>query len=421
MIDFGGEVIMRRLTILLILIWPLSAEAAGGLGISSDTIIEAALKSGYLSLEDFDVEKPDLPEIAAFGSHNDGDFTLTVHGAPTDVHQIQIFISTLTNSVGNGLTTAGDIINLIAPNHPDPDQNIAQQMPGTSRSTQWVGQNFIEIWDAWPGRGVRREWRNGNLVLIFEGTPSEFFFLTIEAFGNSRVTADVGAALADVRNFGPSADDVSPLAEFQSLADNGDEDAQFALAQASYFGHRTQKNYDEALRWYRMAAEQGHVQAQVSLGKLFPKGSGIELGPEERLRWLGNAAEQGNAEAFHELATWVFRDQRDRQEADKTFTWCQISAELGSGYGQLCLATRYWNGWGVRRDDAQAYAWATIAAAELEPGFTAMNASYLRAKYRRNLSDDQVDEAEAQAAAWTAKSYDELRPLCETDACAIWK
>ncbi len=413
---------MKRLAILLTVLFPLSAyavESTGGLSISSEAVVQAALESGYLSPEDFAVERPNLPDIAAFGSHNDGDFTVTMLGDPDGIQQIQIFISTLTNSVDKGLTTAGDIIAAIAPNHPNPDPNIAQQMPTASRSTQWIGQNFIEIWDAWPGRGVRREWRNGNQLLVFEGTPSEFFFLTITAF-DADSQAD-NAALADVRDFGQNVSDDTALEQTKSLAEDGDAAAQYAFAQALYFGRGTQKDFDGALRWYRMAAEQGYVPAQMSLGKLFPKRSGIEIDPEERLRWLGSAAEQGNAEAFHELATWVFRDQRDRQEADKTFIWCQISAELGSGYGQLCLATRYWNGWGVRRDDAEAYTWATIAAAELEPGYTAMNASYMRAKYRRNLDDDQARAAEAKAEAWTAKSYEELKSFCETDACAIWR
>ena len=415
---------MRKIAVLLAVYCPLTAYAAdgvGGLGVSSEAIIRAALESGYLSREDFDGTRPDLPSIAAFASHNEGDFTITAQGEPGDVRQIQIFISTLTNSVDKGLSTAGDIVHLVLPDHPAPHPNIAQQMPTASASTQWAGQNFIEAWEAWPGRGVRKEWRAGDKLLIFEGTPPDYFFLTIVASADDHSTTSGPSVLADAHEAMRKEDYETALSIIRPLAVDGNAEAQYELGEAYYFGRGTTRDYAEAVRWYRAAAEQGHVMAQLNLGKLFPKASGIEIGPEERLRWLGSAADQGNGDAFHELATWVFRDQRDRQEAERSFTWCSISAELGNGRGQLCLANRYWNGWGVRRDDAQAYLWATIAASELDPGFTAMNASYLRADYRKNLSEAQIAEADKTAAAWKPKPYADLKPLCEDKECAIWR
>jgi len=406
---------MRWLAIPLALVYPLSAyatENSVGLGVTNAAIVERALEAGQLSRDDFASAKPDLSGLTAYASHNDGDFIISIFGDPDNVRQIQIFISTLTNSVDKSLSTAGDIVNLIVPDHPAPHPNIAQQMPTASRSTQWASQKFVEAWEAWPGRGARKEWRDGEKSLIFEGNPPDFFFLTIHASSKPPVEA-----LSDLQN----EDHEITLERIHPLASAGDANAQYEMGEANYFGHGMQKNHAEAVRWYRLAAEQGHAMAQLHLGKQFPHGSGIEIDPAERLRWLGNAADQGSADAYHELATWQFRDPRDADMAAKSFTWCAIAAELGDGLGQLCVATRYRNGWGVERDDVRAYTWATIALSKLEPGFNAMNAAYMQADYGQNLGEAQIAEAAETTDAWTPKPFEDLKSLCGTDDCAIWR
>jgi len=56
------------------------------------------------------------------------------------------------------------------------------------------------------------------------------------------------------------------LKEFRPLADQGDPLAQATLGLMYAEGEGVAQDYQEAVRWYRLAAEQGHASGQFSLG-----------------------------------------------------------------------------------------------------------------------------------------------------------
>ena len=62
-----------------------------------------------------------------------------------------------------------------------------------------------------------------------------------------------------------------------------------------------QKDYAEAVRWYRMAAEQGFAKAQYNLGKCCYLGRGVQQDYTEAVKWYKLAADQGNADAQYML------------------------------------------------------------------------------------------------------------------------
>ena len=66
-------------------------------------------------------------------------------------------------------------------------------------------------------------------------------------------------------------------------------------------GSGVEQDYDEALRWYRLAAEQRHAEAQLNLGVMYANGSGVEQDYDEAARWWRLAAEQGHADAQNYL------------------------------------------------------------------------------------------------------------------------
>ncbi len=62
-----------------------------------------------------------------------------------------------------------------------------------------------------------------------------------------------------------------------------------------------EKNYAEAVKWYRKAAEQGNVGGQYNLGVMYSEGRGVERNDAEALKWYRKAAAQGNQSAQNEL------------------------------------------------------------------------------------------------------------------------
>ncbi len=61
------------------------------------------------------------------------------------------------------------------------------------------------------------------------------------------------------------------------------------------------KDYAEALRWYRKSAEQGNASAQFYLGWMYHKGQGVEKDLAAALVWYTKSAKQGNENAKKEL------------------------------------------------------------------------------------------------------------------------
>ena len=50
------------------------------------------------------------------------------------------------------------------------------------------------------------------------------------------------------------------------------------------------QDYDEAVKWFRLAAAQGNVPAQYSLGMAYENGQGVQQDYHEALNWYRIAA-----------------------------------------------------------------------------------------------------------------------------------
>lgn len=126
-----------------------------------------------------------------------------------------------------------------------------------------------------------------------------------------------------------TAREVFPIQRLRMQAEQGNIEAQFALAQAYDHGRDVPKDKAEAVRWYRLAALQGDMFAQNALGDNYWEGMGVQKDDREAVRWWRVAAGKGFSPAQHSLG------------------------KILSGGGQ-----------GVRPDKVQAYMWLALSAAQ---------------------------------------------------------
>ena len=80
-------------------------------------------------------------------------------------------------------------------------------------------------------------------------------------------------------------------------AKHGDVYAQGMLGDKYFNGIGVEKNFEEAVKWYRKSAEQGVKQAQYNLAGCLEVGCGVKQNEEEALKWYKKAAEKGLWEA----------------------------------------------------------------------------------------------------------------------------
>ena len=57
------------------------------------------------------------------------------------------------------------------------------------------------------------------------------------------------------------------------------------------------QNFEEVVKWMRLAAEHGYALAQYRLGTIYHAGKNVEQDLKEAAKWYKLAAEQGNADA----------------------------------------------------------------------------------------------------------------------------
>ena len=89
----------------------------------------------------------------------------------------------------------------------------------------------------------------------------------------------------------------------------------------------------QAVKWYRLAADQGNADAQYALATMYDTGDGLPKDVVQAVKWYRLAADQGNADA--QLSLGVMYDTgkgvpRDHVQAHKLFS---LAGASGSGHG----------------------------------------------------------------------------------------
>ena len=120
-----------------------------------------------------------------------------------------------------------------------------------------------------------------------------------------------------------------------------------------------EQDYQEALRWSRLAADGGDGSGQTVLASLYQTGrGGVEQDFEEAVRLYRLGAEQGHPSA------------------------------------QVLLGTMYMAGQGVEQDLVSAYMWMSLGASA--PGVSSGGLEVLP----QFMTPEQIAEAEARARDW---------------------
>ncbi len=128
------------------------------------------------------------------------------------------------------------------------------------------------------------------------------------------------------------------------------------------FGNGVPKDYEEAVRWYRLAAEQGYARAQFYLGSMYQTGRGVPKDYKVALRWYKLAAVQGHAEAQFYLGTMYQNGRGVPKDYNVAARWHKLAAEQGDVEAQHNLGVMYERGLGVPKDYKEALRWFRLAA-----------------------------------------------------------
>ena len=157
-------------------------------------------------------------------------------------------------------------------------------------------------------------------------------------------------------------------------------------------------DFGTALREWQPLAEQGDETAQYNLGIMYKMGQGVPEDDAEAVKWYRLAAEQGYVFAQYNLGIMYSEDEGVPQDSDEALKWNRLAAERGFDRAQNNLGFMYSNGLGVPQDYVQAHLWYNLAAAQ-DYGLGWEN----REKVANKMTPAQIIEAHRLAREWKPK------------------
>ncbi len=176
----------------------------------------------------------------------------------------------------------------------------------------------------------------------------------------------------------------------------GEELAQASVGMMYARGMGVKKDPQQAIHFLRLAAAKGNLQAQVKLGNMLYFGQGVDKEPVEARGWYEKASAQGSGMATNNLGDIYENGAGVPQDLSQALKFYRQAASDGHLFAFISLSTLYKNGLGVPRDAVLAYTYATIGVQSDEPEL----AKERRKELARELTADQRQQAEADAAAW---------------------
>lgn len=166
--------------------------------------------------------------------------------------------------------------------------------------------------------------------------------------GNARAQFDLAKLLQGERNF------TEAVRWYRLLAEGGDARAQTSLGHLFTNGQGVVKDLVEAVHWYRLAAEQNDAAGQTGLGYAYEKGNGIAKDFGQAVAWYGRAASQGFSIAQGNLGLMYEKGSGVAVDFVKAAEWYRRAADQNDAWSQNSLGLLYEHGNGVPLDLAQA-------------------------------------------------------------------
>jgi TPR repeat protein len=133
--------------------------------------------------------------------------------------------------------------------------------------------------------------------------------------------------------------DLDKCFEFATLAaKGGDEDGQFWLGCAYFYGEGAKTDFVAALKWFELAAEQGSFTSMSIIGHIFEDGGpGVAKDVDAAFTWFEKAAEGGNSAAQYKLATMYYDGIGVAKGLAAARIWFKKSSDQGNVDAQTQL------------------------------------------------------------------------------------
>ncbi len=141
-------------------------------------------------------------------------------------------------------------------------------------------------------------------------------------------------------------------------------------------------------------AEQGNLEAQYALALRYLDGKGVKANTKEALFWLNKGIEQNYPKAVYRYAKLFEEGRAVPKNAKTAAEWYLKAAQLGIIGAQRKMGELYRSGTGVNKDMVAAYAWYNVTAAASNAPQDKIHREYIGF----GLSSTDLEKAQALSA-----------------------
>ncbi len=132
--------------------------------------------------------------------------------------------------------------------------------------------------------------------------------------------------------------DPPEVTALKTKASAGDVAAQHELGVLYADGQGdVERNYDEALKWHRMAADNGNAESQQYMGYSYESGIGVTRSDVDAAAWYMKAANQGNAAAQGIIGNMYATGRGLDESFDQAFVWLSLAKKGGDTFFENTL------------------------------------------------------------------------------------
>ena len=167
--------------------------------------------------------------------------------------------------------------------------------------------------------------RQSAIKIGLNQTMLKVIMLICSLFSGS-VLAQQSPELAEAIAAFNGRDYAEALTRFETLARDGNAEAQFRLGFIYERGEGASTDHQLAANWYRKAADQGHARAQSELGVLYEFGRGVPRDFRQSVHWYRKAAEQGLSVALYNLGVMYRDGQGVLQDFIEAHKWFNLAS-----------------------------------------------------------------------------------------------
>ena len=168
---------------------------------------------------------------------------------------------------------------------------------------------------------------SGDGVEKDEAKALEYYKASAE-LGNANAQALLGFAYSD-GSMGCEIDPQKAFSWFKKSVDGGDYDMADRVGRALLNGDGTEKNTNEALRYFQLGAENGNTVAMIALAEMYSTGEYMKEDYPKSAEWLKKAADAGDPFACHLLADYYREGIGVSKNLARADQYARKAVELG--------------------------------------------------------------------------------------------